>query len=116
MLRQLRYAAESRQLHFGLFGSAALEAVTGLPYLHDRSDIDAILGPGSESAIHAFWDELLAVEQTTGVRADVELMFSPGKYIKLRELMSGGSTVLVKGQSEPQLLLCREIWASMSHG
>lgn len=101
-------------IHMGLFGSAALEAVTGLPYLHSRSDIDLVLRPAPEDVLRAFEYRLSVVEQTFGIRADAELMFSAGKYVKLKELLGKQSTALVKGSHNPHLMLCQEIWKVMS--
>lgn len=113
-LLAIQSASEGADIQLGLFGSAALEAVTGLPYLHGKSDIDLVLRPAPEDSLRAFMRRLSDVEQRLDIHADIEVMFASGKYVKLKELLGGQSTALVKGSHNPQLMSCQEIWKALS--
>lgn len=97
-------------LDVGVFGSAALQAVTGLPYLHGGSDLDLVVRGRWPEKLRRFEVILRQTENRHGIRADVEFDIGNGYYIKLRELLSGGETVLAKGRQTPELLRCCEIW------
>ena len=113
-LEEARQAALSEGLVFGLFGSAALQAVTGLPYLHKSSDLDIIIQGGAVKRVERFYQSVMQVERAWNVAFDAELMLKGPIYIKLRELMAGGKTVLAKGASRPQLLLRQAVWETMA--
>jgi phosphoribosyl-dephospho-CoA transferase len=66
-----------------VYGSAGWQQVTGLAYLHERSDIDlwlAVDGPGQADAA-----VLLLQQCQGGVRLDGELMFPDGSAVAWRE-------------------------------
>lgn len=113
-IESVRHAASEEGLAFGVFGSAAMQAVTGLPYLHMRSDIDLIIRGGAIKRVEQFYTALIQVEQAYHISFDVELMLSKTCYIKLRELIAGGKTVLAKGGSCPRLLARKTILETMA--
>lgn len=113
-LLQLAQAADGCGVPFGVFGSAALQAVTGLPYLHSHSDLDVVIGTAPVPQIKAFYAQLLALSQRVSMHIDGELMLNDSCYLKLHELMQGQKTVLAKGGPQPRLISCQEIWDTMA--
>lgn len=81
----------------GFFGSAALQALTGLPYLEARSDIDAVVTAGSMAGLRDFHHDLAAFAGGCGRRLDVEVACPGGLGVKLSELVSDAATVLGRG-------------------
>ncbi len=81
----------------GFFGSAALQALTGLPYLEPRSDIDAVVSARSVAGLRAFHRDLAAFAGRCGRRVDVEIACPGGLGVKLSEFVSDVATVLGRG-------------------
>lgn len=113
-LTQLAQAADGCGVPFGVFGSAALQAVTGLPYLHPHSDLDVVIGTAPAPQIKAFYDQLLALSQRVSIHIDGELMLHDSCYLKLHELMQGHKTILAKGTYQPRLISRQEIWDTIA--
>lgn len=113
VLRQLRQAAWAEQIRLGLIGSAAMETVTGLPYLRDSSDIDLVVQAGSQESLSRFAAVLELLEQRFAVRMDAEVRLLQGG-VKLKELLSGQKTVLVKGKESVSLLSREQGLAALS--
>ncbi len=92
-------------LAVGLFGSCALQALTGLAYLHPQSDWDILLAARSPSpSLSAFVRDMALLEAEAGLRFDCEILCN-GRYgVKLREWMQAPRTVLGKGLYDVQLL------------
>lgn len=100
----------------GLFGSAALEAVTGLPYCHANSDLDVLLLPQEDADLTALSGLLRRLEEKWGLRIDAEVALGGERYGKLAELLSGSGTILVKGGSAPVLCSTRTVLVSLGSG
>lgn len=81
----------------GFFGSAALQALTGLPYLEDGSDIDLVVSTRSVAALQAFDRAVTGFAGRRGRRIDAEVACPGGLGVKLRELVSDVTTVLGRG-------------------
>lgn len=113
LLGILAEAAEELSLKIGVFGSCALALATGLPYLHDSSDLDLVLDCASLDAVQAFSEKVAEGERMLGLRADIELRLDPETYIKLKEWNSKQTTVLAKGGDEPRLLSRRAVLERM---
>ena len=86
-----------------------MEAVTGLHYLHEGSDLDLVLDQGTIDDYKAFFQELLIWERNSGVSADVEIKIDSARYCKLKELAGRQGTVLVKGREIPELVCRNEV-------
>lgn len=97
----------------GVFGSAALEAVTGLPYCHANSDLDVILLPQKGVDLLALGKLFRCLEEKWGFHIDGEIAIDQNKYGKLSELLSGSDTILVKGGLTPVLCSTRSVLASL---
>lgn len=80
-----------------VFGSAAWQHLTGLPYLHDGSDLDLLW----EVADTRQADEIVAVlhprERQHPTRLDGELRFPGDRAVNWREYASGARRLMVKG-------------------
>ena len=114
VLKELDSAARELGISLGIFGSAALQAVTGYEYLHSQSDLDIVITPASREQLTKFHRELKDIARRYGRPFDAELKLSETCYIKLHELMSGTKTILAKGTAAPQLLSSQSIWDAMT--
>jgi phosphoribosyl-dephospho-CoA transferase len=89
----------------GLFGSAALQLVTGLPYRQKKSDLDVyLLHDGSEGDLAHFFRQLSLIEERYYIKIDAELECRGEYGVKLKELFGPGKTVLGKGLYDVILL------------
>jgi len=113
-IRELACASLDLGLPLGIFGSAALQALTCFPYLHETSDIDVLLPLAPPSAIQACYTHLVQLEQRYSMHIDAELMVSNSCYVKLHELIRNPKTILAKGAATPTLLSCQTIWDTMA--
>lgn len=104
MLKELLPLAQQAGIGLGVFGSTAMAAVTGLPYLHDASDLDLVLTPEPGARLGAFGETLSLLEVKYHIHADAEVALGEGYYGKLKELLSGSQTILAKGGEKPILL------------
>ena len=108
--KELEDIATSCGIAFGLFGAAALQRVTGLPYLHEGSDIDIVLCCMGENDLIRFASLMQEIERKSKIRIDAEVLLDPHSGVKLKELLGGQATVLVKSSGEPKLLSRRAAW------
>lgn len=83
----------------GAFGSAAWQAMTGLPYLHPASDLDLIC-PGGGAPMRLA-DALAALP--AGLCLDGEVLLPCGRAAHWRELARRPSALLLKGHGGPWL-------------
>ncbi len=84
------------QTGLGIWGSAALEIFTGLPFTHADSDIDLVLRGVRAGAIRACMTEIDRAAGAAGVRADVEIALDNGAGINAREYLSDVPAMLAK--------------------
>lgn len=112
-VREAMDAALKHSIILGLFGSVALSVITGLPYLHKRSDLDFVLTTQYGADLNGFAHSLDALEQKYGLHVDAEVALGDGYYGKLRELLYAQETILAKGDERPQLLLCKTVEKSL---
>lgn len=100
----LRALCNRHGIALGLFGSAALQVLTGLPYLEPSSDIDAVVRPANCAALRGLYDGLVELRDQHRRKFDVEVTLPNDLGIKLSELMSSTTTVLGRGIDGLQLL------------
>ncbi|MER2251823.1 malonate decarboxylase holo-[acyl-carrier-protein] synthase [Methylorubrum podarium] len=88
---------ERRNLSPRPFGSLLWQSLTGLPYLSERSDLD-LLWPVADAIPPSLLDGLAAIEASSPMRLDGEIVFADGGGVNWRELHAAapGETVLVK--------------------
>jgi len=81
----------------GVWGSNALEIITGLRYTDNTSDLDVLKAySGREDALDLS-KCILEIEKEFDTRIDVELILPDGYAINLKEYIQGGETMLAKG-------------------
>lgn len=97
LLSPIFAAADKCHIKPGLFGSTALEWVTGYPYRNQNSDLDLYLLPLPGCDLQGFGHSLSLLEAQSGVRLDAEIELTGGYGVKLKELLSPSKTVLGKG-------------------
>jgi phosphoribosyl-dephospho-CoA transferase len=83
-VRDLAASLAARDLQARVYGSVGWQALTGLPYLHDQSDIDLWLAVDDEHAADA---AVGLLQQVAGIRrrVDGELVFPDGSAVAWRE-------------------------------
>ena len=113
LVAELLCDAPSLGVSVGIFGSAALEAVTGLPYRHAGSDLDVLLIPRDVPDMPALAGLLQRLEENYQLSIDAELALGEIQYVKLKELCTGSRTVLVKGGQTPVLCSSRSVLESL---
>jgi len=94
-----RHAVDAR-----VFGSLAWRALTGLPYLTDRSDLDLLLYADHITDIHQLVAELADVDHSAPMRLDGEVILKDGCAVNWRELHAGAEELLVKTACDARLL------------
>jgi phosphoribosyl-dephospho-CoA transferase len=106
-LAALARDAETQGIALRVYGSAALQAVTGQAYLRDSSDIDLLLQPRAVAEL----DAALALLRThvTILPLDGEIVFPDGRAVAWKELLaartgSPANRVLVKEMTRVSLV------------
>src|SRR5450759_2873300 len=112
-LAELDAAAIHIDLELRVFGSLAWQALSGLNYLTPQSDIDLLWHPLSNTQLQQGIALLARWEQSSGLRADGEVLFGGSSAVSWREwstLKSGDDQrVLVKRASSAELVEAREL-------
>jgi len=105
-LEEIARLAAAHGLDVGVYGSCALELLTGKPYILPMSDIDIIVKCRDAKAdIAGFYDAAMQVSQRHGTCFDIEMLCRDGSGVKLAELLSGTKTVMCKGLLGAELRL-----------
>lgn len=79
----LAQAAALRQMNFHVYGSVAMQATTGLPYLNETSDIDLLFYPDSPKKLREGLNLLVRFEQLLPL--DGEIVFPSGSAVAWKE-------------------------------
>jgi phosphoribosyl-dephospho-CoA transferase len=112
-LSELDAAAMDIDIELRVFGSLAWQALSGIQYLTPQSDIDLLWHPLSNSQLQQGIALLARWEQSSGLRADGEVLFGGSSAVSWREwatLKSGDDQrVLVKRASSAELVAAREL-------
>lgn len=105
---------QARGVDLRVYGSLALQTVTGQAYLTDRSDIDLLLAPGNRRGL-AQGMALLATHRS-GLPIDGEIVFPGGAAVAWKEWMGAaphGTRVLVKDQGAVRLAASSALLATL---
>jgi len=112
-LAELHDAAINIDIKLRVFGSLAWQALSGLPYLTAQSDIDLLWHPLSHAQLQQGIALLAQWEQSSGLRADGEVLFGNGSAVSWREWATlkpdRDQRVLVKRMSSAGLVEAREL-------
>jgi phosphoribosyl-dephospho-CoA transferase len=112
-LAAARTKAESHCLVLGVWGSAALELYTGLPYTHNDSDLDLLVAAASRETLSRFLEELLCLEKRFNLRIDAEVDLRSGYGVHLKELLGQTLTVVGKSLTGVELLNREQVLAEL---
>jgi phosphoribosyl-dephospho-CoA transferase len=79
-----------------VFGSVAWQALTGLDYLSDRSDLDLLLEVRRDTDLERLAAGIATIEAGASVRLDGELVREDGVAVNWREFYAAPREILVK--------------------
>jgi phosphoribosyl-dephospho-CoA transferase len=98
-----RLCEAAQGLSIRVYGSLALQAITGLAYVRPGSDIDLLFAPRTMAELQAGLDLLRS--HAASLPLDGELVFPSGAAVAWREwLQAGAQRVLVKERSAARLV------------
>jgi phosphoribosyl-dephospho-CoA transferase len=109
-LCQIREYAAEKNVSIGVIGSAALEIITGEPYMNQQSDIDLLLS-GGVGQIRDIYGYIKEKSLRTGIPMDVEVELADGYGVKAEELFMGARTVLGKSLTGVGILDKEKVFA-----
>ena len=113
VVKALTEAGKQTGFNLGIYGSLALQTVTGKPYFTKSSDCDVYIKSFTLlSDAEKFYDMAGSIETAYGIRVDCEIDYK-GFGIKLKELFSGQKTFLCKGLYEVKLLKSTELYRTV---
>jgi phosphoribosyl-dephospho-CoA transferase len=92
------------EFKIGVWGSTSLEIITGLPYTHDRSDLDLIVKNYSQDELISLLALCNEIESNFGIKIDVEIHLRSGYGINLKEFASESDSLLGKGLRDVVLI------------
>ena len=95
-LADMREEALQTGVSLGVWGSAAMELVTGLPFTHEDSDLDLLIRPVPLDALCSFYQAMLLIEERRRIRMDAELDLFSGFGVSLKELLMPTATKTVQ--------------------
>lgn len=98
-LEDMREEAPQSGVIMGVWGSAAMELATGLPFTHEGSDLDLLIRPAPLDALCSFYHSMLLIEDLRQIRIDAELDLLSGFGVSLKELLMPTTTKTVLGKS-----------------
>lgn len=87
----------------GVWGSTALEIVSGFHYTDYQSDLDIVIDIYPVDQLHVIYQCLLQLEQQHDLRIDIEVRWPTGYGINLKELMTRQGKVLGKSLKDVRL-------------
>ncbi len=115
-LAALRASPQVRACAPRVFGSVAMQRLTGLPYLTGSSDLDLILSPPDWAAARAAIDTLLGIEAVDAKpRIDGEIVDPLGRAVCWRELAGATDTLLSKHLDGVALIARRDFIDAFGH-
>jgi phosphoribosyl-dephospho-CoA transferase len=115
---RMSQAAADSQLVFRAFGSVALQAATGLPYVTAKSDIDLLFYPSTHAQLQ---EGLALVDEYAGLLPlDGEIVFPSGRAVAWKEWVQAvenraAPRVLTKSMQSVNLLDCADLCAELEY-
>ncbi len=95
-LNRLEALAARHAVEVRVCGSLAWQALTGMDYVTERSDIDLLLHVRRDTDVYRLTADLASIETAAPMRLDGELIRDDGAAVNWRELHEGAHEVLVK--------------------
>lgn len=87
----------------GVWGSAALQIVSGFSYTDAESDLDLLINACSAARMQAIHHLVLRLERKRGLRIDVEVRGRDGYGFSMKELMAATRQVMGKSLHDVRL-------------
>ncbi|AHG23025.1 hypothetical protein Z042_24810 [Chania multitudinisentens RB-25] len=87
----------------GVWGSAALQIVSGFSYTDNASDLDIVIEACHPEQLQAVYQSMLQLERQHRLRIDTEVLWPTGYGSSLKELMTSGNQVLGKSLNDVRL-------------
>lgn len=118
-LANLQSEAAAAGIGLRVFGSAAWQALTGLDYLSETSDIDLLFAPGNAAALRQGLALLAA--HARALPLDGEILFPSGRAVSWKEWFladtcAAGTRVLVKHEHGVALEPAGALLGELDHG
>jgi phosphoribosyl-dephospho-CoA transferase len=102
-----------------VFGSYAWEAITGMPYVAEESDLDLCVAPATQAMLASLLSCLAGWERRSSLRIDAEILFPGQRAVAWREWLAARSDdglVLAKTPVAVELVRRGELASSLSAG
>jgi phosphoribosyl-dephospho-CoA transferase len=116
-LHRFAEAVAGHALQVGVYGSTAWEAMSGLRYRHEASDVDVVCDVASSAGLSACLAAFKEGTRDLRSRLDGEIRFAGGRAVAWRELAEAcagtSGLVLVKGERDVALLSLHRVLASL---
>ncbi|TCW08631.1 phosphoribosyl-dephospho-CoA transferase [Raoultella sp. BIGb0138] len=96
----------------GVWGSTALEIVSGFHYTDCQSDLDIVIDIHPVEQLRDVYQCLLQLEQTHHTRIDVEVRWPTGYGINLKEFMTTQGQILGKSLNDVRLFDKQALFAA----
>ncbi len=104
VLEELLFLGNETGFDFGVYGSVAMELVTGLKYLNENSDIDIYIRKNrDDSSFENFYKGLIKLEEKYKEKIDGEIEVHQNFGVKIKEFFNSQKTVLAKGIEEVEI-------------
>jgi phosphoribosyl-dephospho-CoA transferase len=108
-----RLCAATQGLSIHVYGSLALQAITGLAYVRPTSDIDLLFAPRTTAELEEGLGLLRS--HAASLPLDGELVFPSGAAVAWREwLQAGAQRVLVKERSAARLVPAADLFGLLA--
>jgi phosphoribosyl-dephospho-CoA transferase len=106
-LAALDDATRNVNVHLSVFGSAAWQAITGLDYLHDDSDVDLLFRPANLDEIDIVASLYEKCERDIGRRIDCEILFPGDDAVAWREWAQAERSACVLAKNVDRVALVK---------
>ena len=114
-LAAVRDQAAEMELTLGVWGSAALELYTSLPYTHSDSDLDLLVPAASREKLCRFLEKIRGLEERFHLRIDLEVDLPSGFGVNLKELLGKTRTVIGKSFAGVEMFNREQILDDLPH-
>jgi phosphoribosyl-dephospho-CoA transferase len=113
VLAEIRNIADMHHVTMGVWGSASLEIVTGLPYTHKDSDLDLIIRNGDLNKIEMVYSLIKGLGDKFNIKVDMELELKECE-IRIAELFTNTESLLGKSIDDVRLYSRKDVLKMIS--
>lgn len=108
--KMLRFLQEQTHVQVGVYGSFALEAVSGYSYVTEHSDLDMIVRCVDKAELRTVRHLLPELEYMIQMPIDMEVRITDCYDVKISELCGISDSVLCKTVAGPKLMNRKVLW------